>query len=234
MRSARVSVVILVVLACLGGCGAKTGLLVPERDEEHDAGPTCIARIEVCNDADDDCDGAPDDGIACFTLDGSPIDALVTSTCGAAWYSYDAPDPESANPTPDIRISDGVVIALQYGPTCAGASLAVITDLPRDGSGGSLRGTFDVDPPRAGDILIADEPRECTRDADTGQVVCDWVWQPCCTDGVLVGPFTDACITLRTHAPIGVAAPVVLDGPRALSRDHDVPMTFCIQIRPAV
>ncbi|MGE0790342.1 MAG: hypothetical protein AB7S26_31995 [Sandaracinaceae bacterium] len=232
----RVPSVLALVLACgcgACGCGAKTGLRVPPCSDE--AGLCCTPSEEICNDEDDDCDGVIDDGIACFTLDGSPIDAQITERCGVAWYAYDDPDGESANPTPDIRLSGEVVVAFQYGPSCDGASLAVIADLPMDGSGGELGASFAIDPVSAAGILVSDEPRECTLDPGLGEGACTWVWQPCCTDGVLLGPFDeDACVTLTLAAPVGVAHAFVLDGAGdRVERAFGTPMELCARIRPA-
>src|SRR5690606_24628862 len=102
------------------------------------------------------------------------------------------------------------------------------------GSGGALSATFDIDPPSAGGILVGDEPSECVVEAPGGRVRCEWVWQPCCTDGVLLGTFTETCITVVTTAPRGVGTPIVRSGAaREITRAHDVPFELCVQIRPA-
>jgi hypothetical protein len=229
-RGATVAALALGSLAVVA-CGARTGLAVPEC--ETDGAACCRAAPEECNGEDDDCDGAIDDGLACFFLDGEPIDPIASRACGAAWYSYDTPDLQSANPVPDIRRSGGVVIAVQHGP-CAGASLALIADLPGDGSGGELEATFAIDPPSAGGLSVADEPSECVHHEATGEVICDFTWQPCCTDGVLLGTFTgDACVTVRLGSAVGVGPPVVLDGPdREIARSYDAPFEICMRIRP--
>jgi hypothetical protein len=68
-------------------------------------------------------DGVPDDGATCFTLDGSPIAAIETSSCGDAWYSYGVPDDASAAPTPDVRVSSRVtVVIVDSPPSCGGAA----------------------------------------------------------------------------------------------------------------
>lgn len=229
----RAHAILVLVSISLGvACGAKTDLEV--RPCEDDASACCEPEEERCNDLDDDCDGVADDGLSCFFLDGEPISAQETSRCGAAWYSYDAPDLESANPTPDIRIPNGVVVAFQTGPACGGASLAVITDVPRDEAGGHLLARWAITPGASGGLLVSDEPRECVHDASSGEGSCDWTWQPCCTDGVLLGTFTDACVTMTLSDPVGVAPPVVLDGARRIERTFGVPMELCVRIRPAV
>ena len=216
--------------------------------ERLDAGPfdaagtdagtdACLARDEICNGLDDDCDGAPDDGIACFFLDGEPVEALRTSTCGAAWYSYGTPDSQSANPTPDIRRSGGVVVAIQYGPTCAGASVVLITDLPDDGSGGELQVSFVVTPPDAAGLLVSDEDDECLYDTASGTGRCDFAWVACCTDGVLLGAFDgDACVELEAGFEMGLEEGMFfLDGSgREIPRAFGDAMLICAQIRPAV
>lgn len=220
-----------IVVLLSAGCGARTGLAV---DACADAGRACCQpRAEECNDLDDDCDGVADDGLACFFLDGVAIAARESERCGAAWYSYDTPDSESANPTPDIRIPDGTVVAFQNDASCPGASLAVITDIPRDTSGGRLQASWAITPPEAGGLLVSDEPNECAGDPRSGEGRCEWRWNPCCTDGVLLGPFRgDVCVTLTLSEPMGVAPPVVLDGARRIEREYGVPMELCARIRP--
>ena len=83
---------------------------------------------------------------------------------------------------------------------------------------------------------MGDEPRECTQDAPSGTVTCAWVWQPCCTDGVLMGAIArDGCVRITLTAPVGVDELVVMDGAdRRIARAFGVPMELCAQIRPAV
>lgn len=225
-------------LSVAPGCGAKTGLHTTERDGTGgaDGGPSCEPRQEVCNDRDDDCDGVADDGIACFSLNGRPLRPLVTERCGAAWYSYDVPDSQSANPVPDIRRSGAVVVAAQVGRTCPGASLALIADLPQDGSGGELDVDYRITPASAGGLLVGDEPGECMHDPATGTGACRFVWQPCCTDGLLLGSFaTDLCVGIDARRPIGVSSLVVLDGPDGVVElPFGEPFEICATVRPKV
>lgn len=216
------------LLALLAACGAKTGLQQEARD-------ACTPEAEVCDGADQDCDGVADDGIACFFLDSALLRTIETVSCGADWYSYDSPDSQSANPTPDIRVPDGVVVAVEWSPTCAGANVVVITDIPMDTSGGALTGRFAFSS-SAGGIVVGDEPGECVHHPSERAVRCEWVWQTCCTDGVLVGPLRDGeCVTVTLDGARGVSAPVVLDGSdRPIERAYGEPMEICAQIRPAV
>lgn len=195
---------------CLGllGCGAKTGLSVPDADSRTD-----VCAPEQCNGLDDDCDGVVDDGLFCFFLNDEPIEAAARGACGPEWYSYGSPDPESANPTPDIRRSNEVVVAVQAGAGDCGAYIAVIADLPNDGSMGALTGRFVVTEGRVEGIAVGDEPRECVFDEPSATIACDWVWQNCCTDGALVGPFRDDfCVDVVLAAPSGLERASALDG----------------------
>jgi len=207
-------------------------------DEDCATAPTCcVPRPETCDGRDDDCDGVPDDGITCFFLDDAPIAAVTTPACGAAWYSYDTPVSSSANPTPDVRVAGKVVVAVQVGPpSCGGAAVAVIADEVTDGSGGALVGSLDVTPAGAAGLAVSDDPRECTLDAASGHVGCDWTWQPCCTDGTLVGPFgVDFCVTITLSRPRGVDEILVRDGlARSISRPFAAPFQICGRTRPAV
>lgn len=243
----RILLVAAVALS-IAACGARTGLDVPGAaigpvdagrpdSGRLDAGrvDACVPSVETCDGTDEDCDGTIDDGLLCYTLDGAPIEAIVTTLCGAEWYGYDAPDPESANPTPDVRVSDRVAVAIVESPSsCGGTTIAVIADRPRDGSGGMLRATFRSAPASEGRLLVGDEPRECSETA-SGVVECAWVWQPCCTDGALVGPFAgDFCTELTLGDEAGLASLVVIDGPRTLPRPFGATMTLCGRAIPEV
>ncbi len=197
----------------------------------------CVAMPEICDGLDQDCDGVADDGVACFFMDGTPIDALRTTVCGRDWYAYDAIDTASAAPSPDLRGSGRVTIALIDSPlSCGGAAVVVIADDVRDGSGGSLRGAFNVSPLRSGALLVSDEPRECSRRAETGSVGCAWVWDPCCTDGAMVGSFgSDFCVTVTLTEPVGVSSVVVMDGAlETRAAAFGVPIELCGRTIPAV
>ena len=87
-----------------------------------------------------------------------------------------------------------------------------------------------------GQIVVGDEPGECVHRPSERAVLCEWVWQTCCTDGVLVGPLRDGeCVTVTLDGARGVSAPVVLDGSdRPIERVYGEPMEICAQIRPAV
>ncbi len=232
-QSARLLVWLGAVLGATAACGAKTGLTV---DESQPRDPDCRPTAEVCNDLDDDCDGVVDDGIACFFLDGLRITAQATTRCGAAWYGYDFPDSESANPLPDIRRSGEVVVAVQAGDGCQGAHIGVIADLPNDGSGGQLLGEMTVTPPSPTVDVIGDELRECSYNRVSGFATCDWTWQNCCTDGALVGPLLgETCTEITLSNPVGVSSLSVLDGSgERISKAFGVPFTICTQIRPPV
>ena len=200
--------------------------------------PSCCApSAESCNGLDDDCDGVPDDGVRCYTLDGSPIEAVRTTSCADDWYAYDRPDRASANPVPDLRRADGVAVVV-HESSC-GTAIAVIADQARDEGGGSLLGDFRVEPAADAAILISDDPGrggECRLGPGAGEVSCDWAWMPCCTDGVLLGFFNrDFCMTLRLSEPEGLTNLVVHDGPESsVPRRFGEPFELCARTVPAV
>jgi hypothetical protein len=197
----------------------------------------CTPTPEICDGLDQDCDGVADDGVPCFTMNGAPIEALHTTVCGRDWYAYDSIDTASAAPSPDLRRSGRVTVAIIDSPlSCGGAAIAVIADDVNDGSGGSLTGDFTVSPARIGALLVSDEPRECARRDATGSVGCAWVWDPCCTDGAMVGSFgTDFCTTVTLRAPVGVSSVVVMDGETdTRAAAFDTPIELCGRTLPAV
>lgn len=194
----------------------------------------CVAGVETCDGTDEDCDGVADDGVTCFFADGVPITALRTTACGAEWYAYDSRDTASAAPVPDLRASGRVAVAIvDLSSGCGGAAVAVIADQVRDGSGGALEGRFSVDRPGIGGIFVGDEPRECAWEGDAGR--CSWRWDPCCTDGVFVGPLgDDFCLTVVLDAPEGVSSIEVLDAelsPRSAA--FGAPIELCGRTVPA-
>jgi len=195
----------------------------------------CVPVAETCNGRDDDCDGVADDGVPCFFLDGVRFDAEATVGCGAAWYSYDDPDGLSANPDPDIRRADEVVLAWNTGADCAGAHLAMIVDVPGGPSPGSLQASFEIDPPLAGGIVVSDEPGECVYDPTIGRGACAWTWQTCCNDGVLLGAFVrDTCITVDFGFASTVTGVRVRDGSTGGRRfDLDETIELCVETVPA-
>ena len=215
-----------------GDCDGRVDCL----DSDCATAPTCCEpRPETCDGTDEDCDGIADDGVPCFFVDDVPIAAVATPSCGGAWYSYDTPAGSSANPSPDVRQSGKVVVALQLGPaTCGGAGLAVIADQVDDGSGGALVGSFELAPVAPAGIVVSDDRRECSQTG--GRVTCDWNWERCCTDGVLLGPFgPDFCVAATLARPSGVDEILVRDGlSRTVSRAFGVPFTICGRTIPAV
>lgn len=232
-----------ILLCLLAGCGSKTGLLF-----DPPFGP------EICNGLDDDADGAIDDGLICFFLNGEPLASFPGEACGADWYSYGDPDPESANPTPDIRRADEVVVGTQWRAECDGANVGLIADLPMR-AGGAIDVEWQISPPESAGLVLSDDPRlvlddgtvlreedECLHDDASGVGGCELRWNDCCTDGFLLGPWTtDGCVTLtvfalrdpeRPHWP-GVDRVVVLDGTsgeRAV--EFGEPFEICSQFRP--
>jgi hypothetical protein len=197
--------------------------------------PTCCTPIaESCNGLDDDCDGTIDDGVPCFTLDGAPLEALAATTCGARWYAYDSPDSASAHPIPDLRMSGRAAIAVTSAP--CGAGVVVIADQVRDGTGGMMVAEFQLEPRTSGGVTVSDDPGECVYDARSGRGSCTWTWQPCCTDGVMLGDFTeDFCATVTLTPMDGIASSVVFDGEdRTIARALGAPFTICGTTIPAV
>ena len=77
---------------------------------------------------------------------------------------------------------------------------------------------------------------ECSYDARAGRGSCDWRWEPCCTDGVLLGEMTeDFCVEVTLTLPEGVRRVFVLDGVDSpIERSFGEPIEICGQRVPAV
>ncbi len=130
-------------------------------------------------------------------------------------------------------MSDEAVLAVQAGAGDCGAYVAVIADLPRDGSMGSLDGVFQLTEGVLEGIAVGDEPRECAFDPAREQVSCEWVWQSCCTDGVLLGPFReDFCLDVTLSNPEGLRRLIALDGTARLPLPFGERVEICGRIRP--
>jgi hypothetical protein len=207
-------------------------------DDDCRFAPTCCApHAETCNGVDDDCDGVVDDGARCFFADGAPLAPVEIADCPSTWYSYGEPARSSANPIPDVRVSGSVIVVAVSGPAaCRGAAVAVIADQTSDGSGGELGATFSLDPRAISGVLVSDDGGECRYDARSGTGTCDWRWQPCCTDGVLLGSFPgDFCATITLASPRGVASVAVRDGSGAMRpAEFGRPIEICARTMPAV
>jgi len=224
-------------------CGARTGLETPPPpdanldvfrapDATFDGGRDafvpdgCTPRPEICDGRDDDCDGVADDGVPCWTLDGASIEIVPTELCSAEWYAYGMPAEASANPpVAGVRAAGRVtVVPIEMPARCGGGAIAVIADEVEDGSGGRLAASFAFSRSEGG-ILVGDEPDECAYDAAALRGSCRWRWNPCCTDGVMLGPFAaEQCVTFTIDghdgaAPEGVSTLVVVDG-RGVATDR--------------
>ncbi len=214
-----------------------------------DMGPPCVPEPETCDGRDQDCDGFVDDGLICLSVAGvvgppallDPIEPQPDTRCGSRWFGYDAPDRASANPLPDFRQEDAVVVAVQRGLVCGGPYVALIADFPEDDDGGRLgvswTSDFDALP------VLGDEPTECM-DLGGGAGICDFRWASCCTDGVLLGPFPESgCLRLTVSerptpdpelGDFVVDTFVVVDGAdNAFTFTPGEPIEICATLEPA-
>lgn len=126
----------------------------------------------------------------------------------------------------------GAKTGLDGPPPCARAE-----DCPEvAGYCGAVPGTFTLDPSGVRGVLVSDDGGECRYDAGRGTGSCAWRWQPCCTDGVLLGSFPgDFCATVTLSAPVGVASVAVRDGSGALRpASFGRPIELCAHTAPAV
>jgi hypothetical protein len=133
------------------------------------------------------------------TIGGTPhtFNAFESAEAAAAWYGYGSPDAASANPTPDVRRSNGHVITLVNA--IDGLHLVVIEDHPSDADGG--RSTLDItcsgDACADSTVVLADDSSEPFVPSGSGSGSISWVWSSCCTDGMVYGPFKGStCFSL--------------------------------------
>lgn len=134
------------------------------------------------------------------TVGGTPhtFNAFETTGTIADWYNYDSPDKFSANPTPDVRWSNGHVITLVKASD--GLHLVVIEDTPHDDNDGG-RATLDItcsgDACADSTVVVADDPSEPFAPSGSGSGSISWNWDKCCTDGMVYGPIkSSTCISL--------------------------------------
>jgi hypothetical protein len=83
---------------------------------------------------------------------------------------------------------------------------------------------------------VSDDAGQCRYRSDWGTGRCRWDWQPCCTDGAVLGEYrSDFCVFLRFIEPVGIEEVRVLDGLGGwISRGFDEVIPICRVTIPAV
>ncbi|MBT9559011.1 MAG: thrombospondin type 3 repeat-containing protein [Myxococcales bacterium] len=167
---------------------------------------------ELCgNGKDDDCNVASvcisgKYGTQVLNLEPYPGTKGVTS-----FYQYGTPNGSSANT--GFEKSSTAIFIVYRDPTNGKFYLVVVLDRANDGSGGKL--TLKIEGAVGAGIVLADDPGEFPSTAinpATGNGSITWTWSACCTDGVIIGPLPNACITLTGSAPTNMNAMATFDG----------------------
>jgi hypothetical protein len=173
--------------------------------------------VEVCNDGfDNDCDPST----SCFdatyvdsagnTVSLGAIDPVLTANA-PGWYGYGSPNGSSSNT--GLEVADKVSFGLVLDTTVGGLASFMFSDLPNDGSGGSL--AVSLSGYQGASIIQMDDPGEnslSALSATTGNASLTYAWIACCNDGfVISGMDPQFCVTMDITASTGVTGIVVYD-----------------------
>jgi gliding motility-associated-like protein len=107
-----------------------------------------------------------------FTSDESAVD----------FYGYNIPAGSSSNT--GLETSNGMIMLLYENSLTAETSLILILDAANDGSGGDVDITFNCLPSSAF-VAVSDDGGELS--GSPPNIVGDFSWAPCCTDGGVIG-----------------------------------------------
>ena len=157
---------------------------------------------------------------------------MVDDVSVEEFYSYN--DPIAASSDTDLEISNTSLLFLYMDSTTGELSLVAIHDQPDDGTGGQV--SYHITGlPAAADFVVQDDPNPPDSyvriDDATAQV--DWVWSPCCTDGMaLSGGLSDGewHIEINPNFIDGIDRWAYLSGsleaPEALTLDMAQPISI--------
>jgi hypothetical protein len=119
------------------------------------------------------------------------IEPYTTSGTAAQYFAYGIGFGASFNgPAPDL-VSDESQLFL-VDSAVDGLTLFIVHDKPQDGSGGQDRVQIDLSSAGA-DVLVKDDPGEAVVKSNGDKTFSALhTWAPCCTDGYVIGPISDA------------------------------------------
>jgi len=172
---------------------------------------------EVCDGLDNDCDGAVDDGLACYGVSQGGTTtyfAPLDSTLCLADFCYFDHSIDYFSTTPDIRLAGRTVIAFLRS-SCDGLALVVLHDR-LGGPGGLVDGTITNAPPEAysGAQFLLDDPWD-TGGYTSPSFVCAWGWNASSFggDGMCAGGYTGSfCVTFSFSGIVDMNGISVYDG----------------------
>jgi hypothetical protein len=134
--------------------------------------------------------GAAEDPDECkYTLayDGAtvPILPVTGETSAVDFYSYDNPAATSANT--GLEKSNSARFWIYEDPVSSELSLFVVIDTPDDEDGGDFSLAVSGAPSGASLLVEDDDSDALSWDSAGGSGTAEWNWDPCCTDGWVVG-----------------------------------------------
>jgi hypothetical protein len=169
---------------------------------------------EVCDGADNDCDGEVDEGLLGKTLTVSvgattlEVQALKTTQDAQSFYSYNTLN--SASSATGLEAADTTVLAVHEDPTGA-MSLMVLHDAPRSGSGGRM--IMRVGGLTGAETVFIDDPNSKDDKFQKAAGVFVWEWFACCTDGAFIsGLGHDFCLELKPEMMKGIKKFAIASG----------------------
>ncbi|MEZ4265838.1 MAG: MopE-related protein [Myxococcota bacterium] len=199
---------------CGSGTCTGAGVLVCDNGTIVDTCQVTPGEPEVCNGADDNCNGEVDEGTTgvyyTVTQGGQAfqIAPVVGTTDVKSFYSYDAPNELSSNT--GFEQSNRSVIGLYRDP--AGIlSLFIIHDAVEDGSGGEFAMTLAG--LNSGTVVVQDDPSGAPDAFGNPNGAYSWKWPQCCTDGVAIEGIGNApCFTISPGTAGGIGGIDLLTG----------------------
>ena len=190
-----------------------------------------LSEPEVCDGADNDCNGDVDDGVdgdyIAVTQGGQSfnISALASGGSHTDFYGYDGAKAWASDTGHEV--SDRFTLLLHEDGD-GDLALMVVSDASQDGSGGQA--TLHIAGIDEAELLLKNDPNHAPDTYDMESGIFTWKWFPCCNDGLVIGSLDlDGCITITPQSLSGVTGIDIVDGSGTrMSLDSmSEPITIC-------